>query len=142
LCANQGQIIILWKFWNSHNSRFLHSWIVHIRNTKFFIILESKFKWYVFENCHFHIELVIPRSGIIMILSIFCLHSVISPIPGFNFNLFMKFIYLCSGILVIVGWFKLSSNLFTFYIWHFNKDLKSFFRYNFTQKIKLFLFFA
>ncbi len=84
ICAKWGQIDILVKTINSHNLRFLSSRIVHIWKTKFFIISVLKFKWYVFENCHFHIKLVIPRSQIISycILSVFCLRSSISPIRG------------------------------------------------------------
>jgi hypothetical protein len=65
LCAIKGQINIPRKTINGHNLRFLSSRIVHIWKTKFFIISVLKFKRYVFENCHFHIKLVIPRSQII-----------------------------------------------------------------------------
>ncbi len=86
LCANQGQTVILMKIINGHNLRFSIQGLFTFEIQTYWIISVTIFEQYIFKIHRLCIKLVIPRSQIVScrILSVFCLCSAISPIPGRN----------------------------------------------------------
>ncbi len=86
VCLNWGQIDILGKIINGHNSRFSIREPFMFKIQTYWIISVSIFEQYIFNIHWLWIKSAIARSRIksYCILSVFCLRSAILPIPDCN----------------------------------------------------------